>query len=161
MNFAGALITVAVAYYCGLSLARYSGEGLKTVDSLISFFGFMRRRIVSGLMPINQVITEFSDKHLEKIGFLPVLRAQNANFSVLWEGAFGLLELNKELYSELLRFGRDLGKLPFDEQIISLDQCIELLEGERARIYKELPQKQKTQKTTCLLCGLLTAIILL
>ena len=71
------------------------------------------------------------------------------------------LSIDIETKNELFLLGESLGRVPLDEQIKRLDSCETALIKCRDREKDELPNRQKSKKTFCLIVGLMIAIILL
>lgn len=161
MNWLGAFTVTAASYALGVLLARGEGERLRTLDSLISFFSYMRRRMSQERMPLYAIFSEFEDAHLEGKGFLPVLRSHKNTSKLLWPEAVKRLSADAEIHKELLRFGESLGSLTLDMQLKRIDSVISFLASAREDLRESLPAEQKSIKTVCLLAGLMTAIILL
>lgn len=161
MNWAGAVILVCTAYMLGAMLADSEKEKLIILDSLISLLSYMRRRINGERTPLYRIFAEYEDAVLERLGFLKVLRSERSRLSVIWREAVSGLGLEEELLRELYIFGEGLGGIPFEAQLKKLDVCLGVLKEARGKAALELPAKQKSRKTVCLLIGLMTAIILL
>ncbi len=161
MNWVGALILVFASYMLGVLLADSEKEKLKTLDSLISLFSYMRRRINGERMPLYRIFAEYEDEFLVKCGFLKILRRHRNRLDVLWRESVALLDAEEEIRRELYIFGEGLGSLPLEAQIKRIDVCLSVLTDVREKTASELPARQKSRKTVCLLIGLMTAIILL
>lgn len=161
MNWLGAVLLVGAAYFLGVRLSDAERDRLKTVDSVIAFLTYMRRKMVYERTPLYDIFSRFSDPYLEKLGFLPCLRTRRSGLGELWGNALAFVDVDPRISGELGYFGESLGGLPLDEQIKRLDSCLEELKNESDMLQKQLPSKQKSIKTVCLLFGLMTAIILL
>lgn len=161
MNWLGAVLLVGATYFLGARLSEAERDRMKTLDSIIMFLTYMRRKMVYERTPLFDIFSRFSDRNLEKNGFLPCLRSHCSDLGMLWSKAIALLDFDLQISGELKYFGESLGGLPLDEQIKRLDSCLEALENKRDSLQKQLPSKQKSIKTVCLLFGLMTAIILL
>ncbi len=161
MKWLGAVILATTAYLLGAALAKKELEKLQAVTSLISFFGFMRRRMLSERAPLYEVFSSYNDELLEKTGFLPELRAHRSGINGSFERAARCLSVDDDIYRELLLFGNELGSLPLDEQIKRIDACLSALEEKKKILSDSIPSKQKCIKTVCLLAGVLVAIIML
>ncbi len=161
MNWLGALLVVAASYFCGTALARDEGDRLKTLDSLILLLKYMRRRINAERIPLFEIFSGFDDEFLEDNGFLPILRSHRNGMPILWSEAVSKLPTDEETKRELTHFGQSLGGLPMEEQILRLDACVSFLSDSRKSLLSNLPAKQKSIKTVCLLLGVMAAIILL
>ena len=161
MNYFGAVIVVASAYYVGASLAKREGDRLSTVDSLLLLFACIKRRVELERLPLYSIFSSFRDEHLERSGFLPILRSHRAGISDLWREAMTCLTVDAEISGELLRFGERLGSLPLEEQLRQIGSCCVLLEEKRKALRASLPPKQKSIKTVALMLGMTVAIILL
>lgn len=161
MRWVGAIILIAASYTCGSVLANIQSDELKTVDSVIRFLTYMRRRMYSERAELFEVFQSFKDEHLENLGFLSALCSCRNDFSQNWGMALDLLSMDQESKNELVILGESLGKLNLNEQLKRLDVCINALESSKQKIEKAIPIKQKTTKTIWLLSGTLIAIILL
>ncbi len=161
MKWIGAFILVSVSFFFGQTLSNQEGKKLVAICSLLDFFGYLKRRINSERKPLFQIISEYEDKYLENIGFLKEIRENPRGISQRFQRAIGYLPLTDETNRELSRFGKELGILGFKEQINRIDGIIDFLETEKEKLSKDLPSKQKSIKTICLLFGLLVSIVLL
>ena len=161
MRLLGAVLLASASYLFGVHLARREAEKLQAVNSLISFFTFMRRRMLSVRAPLYTVFLSYNDELLEKVGFLPELRARRYGLSGSFKRAIDTLRVDDELSNELALFGNDLGALPLHEQIKRIDGCLSVLEEKKKLLSESIPSKQKSVKTVCLLAGVLVAIIML
>lgn len=161
MNWLGAFLLVGATYFLGTRLSDTEREKIKTLDSLIAFLTYMRRKMVYERTPLYEIFSHFSEPYLEKCRFLPCLRSHCRDLGILWSKAADRLDVDSQMSGELKYFGESLGRLPLDEQIKRLDSCLEALKNERDTLQKQLPSKRKSIKTVCLLFGLMTAIILL
>lgn len=161
MNWIGALILVCTSYFCGRSLASQEGKEIEALDALMGFLKYLRRRIFSERIPLSELFSMYEDEFLEKTGFLPQLRASGRDVNLKWQKALSALALSRETEKELLRFGKELGSISLGEQIKRLDSVIGLLESQKEGLSASVKARQKTVKTVCILCGLLTAIILI
>lgn len=161
MKWIGALILICTSYFCGRSLASQEGREIEALDSLIGFLKYLRRRIFSERIPLSELFSSYEDEFLEKTGFLSQLRASGRDINLKWQKGVSGLSLSRETEKELLRFGKELGSISLGEQIKRLDSVVELLESQKDSLSASVGARQKTVKTVCLLCGLLTAIILI
>ena len=161
MNWVGALLVIIASYLCGFALAKDEGNGLKTLDSLLSLLTYMRRRMNSERIPLFEIFSGFRDEYLEKCGYLDIIRSHRNGVSSLWNDAVSTLYVDEETKREYMRFGESLGNLPLDEQLARLDSFCEFITEKKNKLKSTLPDKQKSIKTVCLLLGLMTAIILL
>ncbi len=161
MKWIGALILICTSYFCGRSLASQEGREIEALDSLTSFLKYLRRRIFSERIPLSELFSSYEDDFLEKTGFLAQLRASGRDINLKWQKGLSCLSLSKEIEKELLRFGKELGSISLGEQIKRLDSVVSLLESQKESLSASVGARQKTVKTVCLLCGLLTAIILI
>lgn len=161
MKWLGAVFIVAASYLCGFILARGEGEKARVLDSVISLLKYMRRRISAERAPLYNIFSSFNDARLEEAGFLEIMRSRTDKLNLLWKSALETLYIEGEARQELLRFGEDMGMLSLDEQEKRIDVCLDLLCSERDKSLAGLPARQKSQKTVCLLIGLLAAILLL
>lgn len=161
MNWLGAFVVVLASYLLGILLAKDEGIALKSAESLLSLLSYMKRRMQSERTPLFAIFSDFNDRFLQEIGFLDILRSHREGISVLWQEAVKHLKTDSETEKECLRFGESLGQLPLDEQIARLDALTVFLTEKCNTLRKNLPDKQKSIKTVCLLLGLMTAIILL
>lgn len=161
MNWLGAAILVLASYICGNMLSAQMQEQVKILSALITLLEYMRRRMLSERAPLHRIFFDFDNELLVNIGFIPPLRTKRSDISDIWSDAVKKLSISEEAKNELCLLGISLGRVRLDEQIKRLDACISYLESEQKRLQSELPPKQKSTKTVCLLFGLLTAIILL
>ena len=161
MKWIGALLLLMSSYFCGIYLAKREGAELKTIDSLISLLGYMRRRMQGERIPLYDVFAGYEDEYLESVGFLPNLRSCRNGLNSIWRNSLVVLPVSEGIFRELDIFGASMGRLSFDEQLGCLDICITALEEEKKKLRSELPKKQKSIKTVALLLGALTAILLL
>lgn len=161
MNWLGAVILVASAYFCGIGIAKNEGEQLKALDSLIKLLDFMRRRMSAERIPLYSVFASFSDSYLEVSDFLPLMRSCRNSPADLWQKGIMALPIEGDARTELLHLGESLGTLPLDQQLKRIDSCVSVLNISRNSLREALPKRQKSIKTVSLLIGALTAIILL
>lgn len=161
MKLVGGLLFVLGAYLLGLKLSKDEEERLLSVDSLIRLLIYMKRKIYSERTPLFIIFSSFRDKYLEECGFLESINRNRALSEGNFEKALSTMPFDSDIKTELSRFFGELGTLPLDDQIKRIDYILSLLSERRDSIKKELPDKQKTIKTICLLAGMLTTIILL
>ena len=161
MKLLGAIILASASYLLGVRMARKESEKLQAINSLISFFTFMRRRMLSVRAPLYAVFSSYNDEFLEDNGFLPELRARRYGMVGSFKGAVENLPVDEEISNELILFANDLGVLPLHEQIKRIDACVNALEEKKKVLSETVPSKQKSVKTVCLLAGVLVAIIML
>lgn len=161
MKLVGGILFVLGAYLFGQKLSKDEEERLLSVDSLIRLLIYMKRKIYSERTPIFVLFSAFRDKYLEENGFLEAINKNRTLSESGFEKALSLMPFDEDIKTELLRFFGELGTLPLDDQIKRIDYILSLLSERRDSIKKELPNKQKTIKTICLLAGMLTTIILL
>ncbi len=159
MNWIGALLVVTASYYCGVLVAESEKKRLEEVELIISLLSYMRRRMSVERMSLYRIFESFRAQNESE--FLEILTANSGDASLLWKEAVALLSIDADLKCELLIFGESLGKLPMTEQIKRLDSCTDVLIKGKDRLKSELPARQKSRRTVCLLFGLMTAIILL
>ncbi len=151
---------IAVSYFAGNVIVAEEKKKLICVDSLISLFKFMRRRISVERKPLFSIFCEFNDVYLESVGFLKTLR-ENKHTKTAWKSSISFLDSDEETFMELKNFGNELGELPLYEQLLRLENLVSFLEEKKKTLQKTLPPKQKSVKTVCLLSGTLLAIIML
>lgn len=159
MNWIGALLVVSASYYCGVLVAENEKKRLAEVELIISLLSYMRRRMSVERMSLYRIFESYRAQNESE--FLKILTSNAGEASLLWKSAVPHLDIDADLKHELLIFGESLGKLPLDEQIKRLDSCTDVLIKGKDRLKSELPARQKSRKTICLLFGLMTAIILL
>ena len=160
MKWFGAFLIIAVSYFIGNVLSSEEKKKLICVDSLLSLFKYMKRRMSSERKPLFEIFCEFNEPYLETIGFMDEMRS-NRNAKIVWGSALERLSVDEETMRELKLVGNELGELPLFEQLSRLDNCVLFLEEKKKNLQKTLPPKQKSVKTVCLLSGALVAIITL
>lgn len=161
MNWIGAMLTVFASYMCGIMLSRGQAERVKTLESLLRLFLFMKLQIVTRRYPLYRIFSEFDDRLLKENGFLELIGRQKNITKTLWNEAIQLLTLDNETGNMLLSFGDGLGSVTLDEQIKQIDAASAYLSDALDRQRARLPEKQKSIRAVCLLMGLAAAIILL
>ncbi len=161
MSWIGAVILGLSAYWIGIGLSKEEGERIKALESVISLLGFMKRRITAEKRPLKFIFSGFDDEYLSKKGFLEKVCGSQKPMGELWNIACKTLPLSDRALKELCYFGSELGKLNLEEQILRLDTCVDALNSELKELRISVPKKQKSIKTICGLCGVLTAILLL
>ncbi len=161
MNLIGALLIVSASFFVGMRLAHFEGESLKTVEALLDFLRFMRRRIAVERRPITSIFSEYEDEFLENSGFFEAFFCSRGMASERFGVALSVLKLEQDMRTELDRFASELGTLPLESQLSGLDGVISCLGDARDRLREILPAKQKSERTVCLLAGLMTAILLI
>lgn len=160
MKWFGALLIISVSYLVGNIVSAEEKKKLTCIDSLLSLFNHMKRRMSAERKPLFSIFCEFGDRYLENVNFLERVRS-NKNTKSVWGTAIALLDVDEETLRELENFGNELGELPLYEQLSRLDVLLCFLEEKKKTFQKTLPPKQKSVKTVCLLSGTLLAIIML
>lgn len=160
MKWFGALLIIAASYFMGTVFSSEEKKKMICVESLLSLFKYMKRRMSSERKPLFDIFCEFNEPYLENAGFLETMRSNRTSKNV-WGSAIAKLSTDEETMHELKIVGNELGELPLFEQISRLDNCILFLEDKKKELQKTLPPKQKSVKTVCLLSGTLLAIIML
>lgn len=160
MKWFGALLIIAVSYFIGTAISSEEKKKLICVDSLLTLFKYMKRRMSSERKPLFEIFCEFDDPYLETVGFLDAMRS-NRNAKIVWANALNKLSVDEETLRELKLVGNELGELPLYEQLSRLEACVTFLEEKKKSLQTTLPPKQKSVKTVCLLSGTLLAIIML
>lgn len=161
MKWLGALLFVCASYLFGKRLSKDEEERLLSVDSLIRLLTYMKRRINSERTPLFELFSSFRDGYFERIGVLEEINRNRDISEEKWERVLSLMSFDADIKTELLRFFTELGTLQLEDQLKRIDYIVSLLSERQCLIKKELPDKQKTIKTVCLLAGMLTTIILL
>ncbi len=161
MKWIGALLFVLATYLFGTKLSKDEEERLLSVDSLIKLLTYMKRKINSERTLLFELFSSFRDEYLERVGFLEEINRNRNPSEDKWESALSLLSFEIDIKAEMIRFFSELGTLQLEDQIKRIDYILSVLSERRDVIKKELPDKQKTIKTVCLLAGMLTTIILL
>ena len=160
VKWIGALMVVLASFFVGSLLASEEKKRLTCVDSLLSLFKYMKRRMSAERKPLFAIFCEFKDDYLESIDFLESMRS-NRNSKTAWQSAIEKLYIDEETERELTLLGNELGELTLYEELMRLENCISFLEEKKKILQKTLPPKQKSVKTVCLLSGVLLAIIML
>ncbi len=161
MNWFGAMLLGLSSYWIGIGISKGEGERIKALESLISLLNFMKRRMTAEKRALKEIFSDFDNIYLRQKGFLERVCIGNKPLSQLWDSACRILPLSENSLKELYYFGSELGRLPLEEQISRLNACMDALGAELCELRTSLPKKQKSIKTVCGLCGILTAILLL
>ena len=159
MNWIGAFLVVLAAYYFGVILADGEKKRLDELEMLIALIGYMRRRMSVERMKLFCIFSSFREQR--DCAFTEILTTSNCDIPTCWMDAVEGLSIDIETKNELFLLGESLGRVPLDEQIKRLDSCEAALIKCRDREKDELPNRQKSKKTFCLIVGLMIAIILL
>ncbi len=131
----GASLVTCAGGALGFVYAARQKTELAATEALEELFDYLLLRLPS-LVMLDELIEEFENPALEKIGFLPILKDTKGGTTCnkRYFAAIELFSDDKALYSVLQKAGRGLGGTEYSLQAASLRDardCIKLLGDKR------------------------------
>lgn len=155
-----AFVLVLCGYLAGAELAREQKSVALRLKGMRELTEHLLRRSRLTRAPLQAVFCGFSNKELEKAGFLPPLREAKKGIPRVFLEGLELLSLPPQAKEALTELGEELGALPLDEQQKRLELCLEVLIRQEKELESRLKTKTKSIRTSGALFGLLAAIVL-
>ena len=129
-------------------------------EGFYSLASYMRHKIGCFLSPVSEWSSEFSDKALEDVGFLPAMREASDLYEAYSRTA-PKMSLGEREREDIERFCASFGKGYADEEMKLLDAFCERL-GEHIEYERsEMPRSQRLVRTMCISCAVAVSILII
>ena len=146
MSFYIKLLGLALMLIAAISTIKgyreYVLRRISELESFISLLSFMRGKINRYLLPIPDIIKEFSDENLKRVGFLDAV-SSGKGVDRAFEGASGRLSVGSKAKKILREAFEELGCGYKDEVLANVDDASENLEKILAEEKETLPKDIK------------------
>ena len=159
LKFAALLLIFFCFALGGNAMANAERERIARGDGMILLIRSIRQGAAYFRQPLGEIFDSFSYPALEKSGFLKTLceRGLAEAFSA-FQNEFGYDSFTEHRLSD---FAAALGKLPLEEQLLSCDRILALLEEKAAEAKAAFPKKNKLYRTLGMTLGVGVVILLL
>ncbi len=158
MTLMGALLTVLACAYAGDALARQKRRELLNTEGFAALVSHILRRLPS-MNLLGDILADFEDSALEKLGALSIFRERPCNKS--FPAAIELIKEDKALHKILASVAAELGTTDMERQRQSLASAEEELAALTAKRREGISDTERCYRRLGILGGAAVAILLL
>lgn len=157
MEIIGYALIIISGVFIGAAVSSSLKEEIDECEALLELVRYIEAKIKYYKEPIPIILEKYSDKRLEKSGFLSLMQKK----SFLEAIQKSKTQLDDKTKNVLVAFGSELGKSSADEQQLNCGYAITQLLERLDFIKKEYPKKRKMYFTLCVAASLTLVIILI
>lgn len=155
----GAATVFSVSFYMGMTASYLCGVRVEQLDAFCGLIGHIGAQIEGYLMPLDEIYRRYSDKRLERIGFLAALN-ESGGLAAAEKCRSRLLLTNAEM-SELKSFFSELGGSSADKEIKHCRYYGSRFAALTAAAREEKTKKARLYRAFGMLVGIMLIVMLL
>lgn len=167
LKYLGAALIFLSAFFGGILAGRREQMREKQCEAFLALFCHVKNQVEYFLMPTKLIYGGFENETLEKIGFLPALRAHESDevYCDVWQEAFKScedgIELSPRQKDIVLDFGSHIGKSDGNIQTDNFDYYIKQMSDELETVKKETAKNIRVYRTLGFTAGAAAAILII
>ena len=159
LKYFAIILILSVSFYIAFSIKRRGKSKLVLLSSLTQLVEYIKDQIEYFCAPTEEIFRNYCDGRLADFGFLPIRGTDDMISKLERLSSDGFLD--SESREVLISFCKRLGRSIQDEQIANCEYTLSRLRKSLEEASVQLPRKTGVYSALTVVCGFMTAIILL